>query len=121
MAPEQQRMDNSRLDQLLALAGPAEAGELLIRLEQDLARCGSALAAALAQGDRISVRAETHVLLAVAGAIGAVGLAEDARSLNTTAHGAGDFSPALTRRIAQDIAALQASIDKRRAGEQEHR
>jgi two-component system aerobic respiration control sensor histidine kinase ArcB len=96
------------------MAGPTTGAELLTRLSQDLARIDASLAKALLDHDRAQIRAETHVLIAVAGSVGGIGLAEDARALNRVAHEAdGTFDPALTQAIARDLAALQALVAAR--------
>lgn len=115
-AQDQERIQESRLDRLLALAGPADAAELLERLATDLARVDGALTAAVAAEDRAAVRAETHVLISVAGAAGAFGLAEDARRLNTAAHDDNaPLSPTLMQDITRDLRTLQGLIAARAA------
>lgn len=115
-AQDQERIQESRLDRLLALAGPADAAELLERLATDLARVDGALTAAVAAEDRAAVRSETHVLISVAGAAGALGLAEDARRLNMAAHDDNSpLPPALMQDITRDLHALQGLIAARAA------
>lgn len=109
------RMDEDRLDRLLKLAGPTGGDVLLEQLEQDLDRNGAALARAVAAGDRAAVRAATHVLISVAGSVGADGLSADARALNEAAHGTDPLPAALAAGIADDIAALRALAGRRRA------
>jgi two-component system aerobic respiration control sensor histidine kinase ArcB len=113
-AQDQGRMQVDRLDRLLDMAGPEVGAELLSRLAEDLARVGAALTAAVAAGDRAAVRAETHILIAVAGSVGGIGLAEDARTLNTAAHKDDDMlDPRLIQAIARDLATLQALVAAR--------
>ena len=79
-------VDHSRLAHLLEIAGADSAAELLNRLSSDLRRAERGLQAGLATADRATIRAETHVLIALAGAVGAVGLQKLAEALNTSAH-----------------------------------
>lgn len=78
--------DRTTFDNLIAIAGPEAARELLDRLGSDLAKCAAGLANGLAGADHASVRAETHVLIALAGAVGATRLQALAQALNTAAH-----------------------------------
>lgn len=73
-------------DRLLAMAGPGATGELLARLDQDLRQTRDGLATALADGDRAGVRADTHVLIALAGAVGAERLQVCAQDMNAAMH-----------------------------------
>jgi len=75
-----------RMDELLRIAGPATAPELLDRLIADFARVGANLDTAARENDRDSARAETHVLISLSGAIGADGLYKLATALNTATH-----------------------------------
>jgi HPt (histidine-containing phosphotransfer) domain-containing protein len=115
-AQEQGRIDESRLDRLLVLAGPDTGAELLLRLDQDLARIATALAEAIAQDDRAKIRTETHILISVAGTVGALSLSDDARSLNLAARNAEAALPSpLIHSIPRDLATLRAVVARRRA------
>lgn len=83
-------------DRLLEIAGPDSARELLSRLCADLRKAERSLVAGLAENDMATIRAETHVLIALAGAVGAERLGKLAQSLNAIAH----------RRAQGDIGAL---------------
>lgn len=72
-------MDSARFAGLLALAGPDHALELTDRLVDDLGRVSHNLTAT---PDRVTVRAQSHVLLAIAGTIGATRLYHMAQGLN---------------------------------------
>lgn len=78
--------DRTAFDRLIDIAGPEAARELLDRLLTDLKKTESGLAAGVADGDLAVVRSETHVLIAVAGAVGATRLQSLAQALNTAAH-----------------------------------
>ncbi len=79
-------IDCSRVSELLDIAGPGSARELLVRLCADLARVKGALSAACPKLDQAQIRAETHVLISLAGAIGAGPLHSLAVALNAAAH-----------------------------------
>ncbi len=79
--------DGAALRGLLALAGPALAPRLCQQIVADLAATRAQLAPALAAGDRAQIRAASHVLISVAGTIGATGVHAAALALNEAAHG----------------------------------
>ena len=66
---------------LLGLAGPEAAQELLSRMIADLSRVERGLVAGLSAPTFAAVQTESHVLLSVAGAVGAGRLQELAREL----------------------------------------
>lgn len=78
--------DRSRFDRLLEIAGSDGARELLSRLAADLRRVRDNLSAAIPQLDQAILRAETHVLISLAGAVGADRLHTLASTLNAAAH-----------------------------------
>ncbi len=78
--------DHARFQGLMAVAGPEGARELLDRVVEDLRRVEREIVQALAEGDRAEIRAQTHVLIAVSGAVGAVRLQGMAQELNARAH-----------------------------------
>lgn len=77
--------DRATFDHLIDIAGPESAQELLTRLASDLRRAERGLFAGLATADRASIRAETHVLIALAGAVGATALLRLSEALNASA------------------------------------
>ncbi|MEZ5733783.1 MAG: response regulator [Paracoccaceae bacterium] len=83
---EKTEINRESFDHLMEIAGPASARELLDRLHKDLRRTEHGLISALAAADAASVRAETHVLIALAGAVGATRLQALAQALNVAAH-----------------------------------
>ena len=108
------RMDRSRLDRLLQLAGPVQGAELLAQLAQDLARIGDALDRAAAVVDADSLRRETHILIALAGSVGAHGLEQDARALNRAANDPSiSLDDGLPEALRRGLAGLQAEIAAR--------
>lgn len=79
-------LDCNRMTELLGIAGPGTARELLTRLTSDLERVRRQLLVACPVSDIDTIRAETHVLISLAGAIGAQPLHRLAVALNSTAH-----------------------------------
>lgn len=85
-AADQPLVNRDRLDRLLEIAGPSGANELLNRLGSDLRRVEKNLARGFAEMDQPLLRAETHVLISLAGAVGAEALHALANRLNGAAH-----------------------------------
>ena len=86
---ERTEFDRRSFDHLIEIAGPDSARELLERLATDLAKTERGLIAGLAEADSAAVRAETHVLIALAGAVGAARLQALAQALNSVTHRGG--------------------------------
>ncbi|MGD9917216.1 MAG: ATP-binding protein [Paenirhodobacter sp.] len=80
-------LDIGRFERLIEIAGPEGAPDLVERLASDLARVERNLVTALTQIDRDAIRAETHTLVAIAGAVGADRLRARSEALNACAHG----------------------------------
>lgn len=83
---ERSEIDRDSFDRLMQIAGPAAARELLDRIHSDLRRTERGLIAGLGAADAAVLRAETHVLIALAGAVGATHLQALAQTLNVAAH-----------------------------------
>lgn len=79
--------DETTLRRLLQIAGPEAGAELMFRLLDDLQAVEDKLLAASGARDYLAIRAQTHVLVSVAGAVGAVGLQRMAEQMNLAAHG----------------------------------
>lgn len=75
-----------RLRHLLTLAGPEIAPKLLQQLVEDLTQCRSDIVGAVANDDWQAGRNGSHVLMALAGSVGALSLQSLAESLNVAAH-----------------------------------
>lgn len=78
--------DETTLQGLLKMAGPVAGRELLARLLDDLQAVEDHLITAFATLDMDRIRAETHVLISVAGAVGATVLQHGAERLNRAAN-----------------------------------
>lgn len=83
---ETKAMDVDRFHALLDIAGAEGRAELLSRLLTDLQAVERGLVQGLMEPDRALIRAQTHVLIAVSGAVGANHLMQVARTLNAAAH-----------------------------------
>lgn len=86
MAPSPSRPEAATLDRLRQIAGPEAAAELFQRLEEDLAAARMGLTRAVSLRDMNGIRAHSHVIIALAGTVGAQRLHDDAVSLNSMAH-----------------------------------
>ena len=80
------QMDTTRLQRLLEIAGPQGAIELLSRLTDDLTNVQKKMGLAVQKMDQAQLRAHTHVLISLAGAVGAEQLQSYAQILNSAAH-----------------------------------
>lgn len=92
------KMDEARLDELLSVAGEDGARELLERLTEDLCSIRDKLAAGVAARSVPIIREQTHILVAISGAVGADRLCRLAEVLNIAAK----------RRRLDDLQALHA-------------
>ncbi len=108
--------DGATLRDILALAGPAIAPRLLAQIVTDLTTTADHLRPALANRDWPGIRAQSHVLISVAGTIGAMGLHGAACHLNAAAHDRDEaqvarIAPLLTADLARLIALVAAQGD----------
>ncbi len=85
-APAGPVIDLGIFDALCAAIGPDTMDELLDKVITDLLSAQRELAAALDPLERASIRGASHILISVAGALGAVRLEACARLLNAAAH-----------------------------------
>lgn len=110
-------IDTDRFDRLMAMAGPTHGQELLQRLGADLESVQHRLTAALVPPDWADLRAQSHILVALAGAVGAVRLQHMASALNTMAQGDDSGSlQSLTDLVQQDLEALIGFVADRLSG-----
>lgn len=113
-APTDAGLNLEAFDRLIAMAGSGATGELLARLDQDLRQTRDGLGTALADGDRIRIRADTHVLIALAGAVGAERLQACAQDMNAAMHQGGAIAPELEREAVLLLDRLIRFISARR-------
>jgi two-component system, OmpR family, aerobic respiration control sensor histidine kinase ArcB len=85
--PAERSIDLAIFDALCQAIGPEMMGELLEKVVSDLRSVQATLEAARAPLDPEAIRSASHILVSVAGAIGATRLQMRARRLNTASHG----------------------------------
>lgn len=78
--------DPRLLRRLIDLAGPANASELLARLSEDLSTARNQASRAAQSDDWATLRGASHVLIALAGSVGARSLHALAIEVNAAAH-----------------------------------
>jgi CheY-like chemotaxis protein len=109
-------IDNATFAALCEAIGPELIAELLDKVIADLAGAERDLAAALDPLDRAAIRSASHILISVAGALGALRLQSCARALNSAAHGeATEALAAGTRACMSEIDLAIAFARERRA------
>ncbi|MGV8953988.1 MAG: response regulator [Cypionkella sp.] len=79
-------IDTQQFANLLSMAGPQGAAQILSHIHMDLLRTERDLIAASHGPNWASVRAHSHVLIALAGTAGADKLSKQAKALNDLAH-----------------------------------
>ena len=79
-------LNEARFRSLMQISGPIGALELLRRLTNDLQQVERGVISALADENLAELRAQTHILVSVAGAVGAEDLQAMAQTLNDLAH-----------------------------------
>jgi CheY-like chemotaxis protein len=115
-AAEEPVADLAVFDALCAAIGTGMMAELLEKVVVDLMQARADLANALSPLDRKPIRAASHILISVAGAIGATRLQHCARDLNLAAHGEdGRSLPGDVRRCLDEIDAAVAFAKSKRA------
>ncbi|WP_341860782.1 response regulator [Gymnodinialimonas sp. 57CJ19] len=108
-------MDGYRFEQLLDAAGPEGGAELLQRMEEDLTAVRCALDGGIAKVSVTELRAQTHILIAIAGAVGADRLCQLAEVLNIAAKRAKlDHLPVIYSHLRVALSDLLDLIAKRR-------
>ena len=83
---EKVELNRATFEHLLGIAGPDGTKELLDRVHSDLRRAERGLIAGLTETDFAAIRADTHVLISLAGAVGAERLQCLAEAMNAAAH-----------------------------------
>lgn len=106
-------LDPAVLEGLIALAGPELAPALLSQIRIDLREAGEGIASGIERADWEQIRRHSHVLISVAGSVGAMALHHRAEAVNSAAHAA-DLDA--LRHLAADIGPAIARINDRLAG-----
>lgn len=106
--------DEQRFSDLLDLAGPHQGLELVLRLDEDLSGLAAALPTLARTADLIGLRQHSHVLLAIAGTVGANRLSDLARHLNVQVRAAevgsiADLLAEITLLLDQLLARIRAA------------
>jgi two-component system, OmpR family, aerobic respiration control sensor histidine kinase ArcB len=101
-------IDRAVYDSLVAAIGAEMREELLEKVMADLAGARDELEEALATLDMLTIRAASHILISVGGAIGASRVLETARVVNSSAHE--NDSERLPGEIRACLAALDHAI-----------
>lgn len=83
--PTPERFDAARLQRLLSIVGPDQTNLFLGQLVSDLSDCETALTSC-APDDWTALRHTSHVLISLAGSVGAMALHDTSQNLNTAAH-----------------------------------
>ncbi|MFV2033659.1 MAG: response regulator [Halocynthiibacter sp.] len=118
-APGLEDLDETRFLRLLEIAGPEGAKELLLRLHSDLSDVHTKLLKSISQLDHTELRAQSHVLISLAGAVGADRLQRQAEALNSAAHlhedlAIGRLGRAADRQLRSLIDRIDAEITARK-------
>ena len=118
-APAQ--LDEDRFQGLLKITGPQGAMELLSRLIEDLGQVQEQLRQAAENMDQAQLRAQTHVLISLAGAVGADRLHNLAQVLNAATHRLDHHAiTQLCRKVDHDITRLLDSVTTERNARNRH-
>ncbi|WP_420395254.1 ATP-binding protein [Nioella sp.] len=107
-------LDRNRFEAILQAAGPSGRSELLDHLLQDLRSVQDALQQAVQVNDTATTRAQSHILISLAGAIGADRLQNIAEALNAAAHkNRLAEAQSLVQSCKEALAALITQVDRR--------
>ena len=113
-SPGLRDFDPTRFQRLIDLTGPAMAGTLLDHLADDLARCRTRAVSGAQDDNWDALRESSHILISLAGSVGALSLQAMAETLNTAAHAQDSTAthalmPALVAELDALIALVQAT------------
>ncbi len=106
-------IDRVTFDALCEAIGAETMAELLEKVISDLLGAQSDLAAALDPVERGPIRTASHILISVAGAVGAVRLQDCARALNAVAHA--DAPDRIADGVRRCLAEIDAAVAFARA------
>ncbi len=114
--PADQSIDREIFDALCQAIGPEMMGELLEKVVSDLRSVEATMQAARMPVDSEAIRSASHILVSVAGAIGATRLQMSARRLNTATHsGASEaIAAGLDACLSEIGAAIAFACDRRK-------
>lgn len=107
-------IDRAIFDELAAAMGPDMMDQLMDRIRIDIAEQRDAIAAAKDEPDLATIRRATHVLISVAGALGAVPLQRQAEELNALANaGRGEESREAAGRLLTEAGEVLLFVGER--------
>ena len=107
-------LDRNRFEAILQAAGPSGRAELLDHLLQDLRSVQSSLQQSVFDNDTATTRAQSHILISLAGAVGADRLQNMAEALNAAAHkNRLAEAQSLVQSCNEALAALITQVDRR--------
>lgn len=110
-------IDRGIYDALAETIGRDSIGELIDKVAEDLVQVKHGIAEGASAHDMQRIRANTHILVSVAGAIGATGLQHLAGRLNAAAHAASDQTvTTLADECIAGIAEAEAFLFRERDG-----
>jgi HPt (histidine-containing phosphotransfer) domain-containing protein len=109
-APKPAHIEPTQFQDLLDMAGPKMAAELLDHLQKDLRTAERGLLAAAQAPDWLEVRRQTHVMIALAGTAGATALHQLAQAINDLAHQSVPDADNLHRLLPQALEQLDMLI-----------
>lgn len=110
---EVETISHEVFDSLAESIGPDAMEDLLSKIDQDLGRVEQSIGEAERRGDGAAMGAAAHILVSVAGAVGATRLQGLARKLNGLAEGRGLVDAnSLVRDTLQEIAAVRSFIEQ---------
>lgn len=114
MQPSEPPLNEKIFEDLIAMAGPETAPQLLQQILEDLDQVAGNLRNALDQEDAKQLREQGHTLTSLAGTLGATDMQSRAQELNANARSA-DFGAAqqMARTLLRDIAALHEGVAAR--------
>lgn len=109
--PDPFAIDTQVFDRLLAMAGPNIAADLVVQLHTDLFNARIGLQNAQALLDRAQLGAQSHVVIGLAGTMGAVKLQRLARQITDLSANPSGQIAALSLLVLQIIPELNKTLD----------
>lgn len=109
--PDPFAIDTQVFDRLLAMAGPNIAADLVVQLHTDLFNARIGLQNAQALLDRAQLGAQSHVVIGLAGTMGAVKLQRLARQITDLSANPSGQIAALSFLVLQIIPELNNTLD----------
>lgn len=109
------QIDRVIFDGLIEAIGPESAAELFEQVLNDICSVSKGISAGHASGDTEIIRGQSHILISVAGSLGATYLQNAAQSLNTVAR-SGDDREDLVQACLDGLQSLREFIQSQQGG-----